>query len=203
MSVLLQHQVRQAHAAEASVVAEILSRGFADDPVIQWLLTDADVRPAYTRAFFDIFTSFTLEHGTVQVTEDHAGASLWVPFDPAAADAESEAIGEDLAAAAGPYIERFGIIGQLMDAAHPVQEAHAYLHFFGTIPERQGTGIGSAMLADQLRKLDEAGLPAYLEATTLRSAALYARHGFRRLDHTIDLPDGPSMYPMWRDPVRK
>lgn len=203
MTALLQHQVRSAHAAEASVVAEILSQGFADDPVFAWLLSDETSRPIYTRAFFDIFTAFTLEQGTVQVTEDHSGASLWVPFDPSEADAESAAIGEELAAAAGPYIERFGIIGELMDAAHPVHEPHAYLHFLGTIPERQGTGVGGAMLADQLRKLDAAGLPAYLEATTLRSAALYERHGFRRLDHTIDLPDGPSMYPMWRMPAGK
>jgi hypothetical protein len=30
---------------------------------------------------------------------------------------------------------------------------------------------------------------------------LYRRHGFVELDHTIDLPEGPSLYPMWREPM--
>ena len=52
-----------------------------------------------------------------------------------------------------------------------------------------------------LERADADGMPAYLEATTLRSRALYERHGFRLLD-VVHMPDdGPPMWRMWREPV--
>jgi len=56
------------------------------------------------------------------------------------------------------------------------------------------------LLRDRLTALDEQGVPAYLEASSLDSARLYERLGFRRLAQTTDIPGGPSLYPMWRDP---
>ena len=68
-------------------------------------------------------------------------------------------------------------------------------------PEHHGQGIGSALLRGKLRELDQAGSAAYLEASSLRNAALYERLGFERRPVTLDLPDGPSLYPMWRKPA--
>lgn len=87
-----------------------------------------------------------------------------------------------------------------MDAAHPHDRPHAYLNFLSTLPGYQGQGIGREVLETRLRELDATGTAAYLEATTTRSARLYESVGFRHLAKTIDLPDGPSMYPMWREP---
>jgi hypothetical protein len=42
--------------------------------------------------------------------------------------------------------------------------------------------------------------PAYLEASILRSAALYERHGFTRIA-TIDFAPGVALYPMLWTPV--
>jgi hypothetical protein len=50
-----------------------------------------------------------------------------------------------------------------------------------------------------LELCDERGLPAYLEATSDRGTQLYRRHGFEVVDE-IALPDGPSLWPMWREP---
>jgi ribosomal protein S18 acetylase RimI-like enzyme len=101
----------------------------------------------------------------------------------------------------GPYADRLATLDGLMAATHPRTEFHAYLPFIGVDPRAQGRGIGGALLAARVRELDAARRPAYLEATTLRSAALYERYGFERLPFTVDLPAGPSLYPMWRKPV--
>jgi hypothetical protein len=51
-----------------------------------------------------------------------------------------------------------------------------------------------------LGRLDEGRLPAFLEASTDRSRALYERHGFD-VTATFHMPRrGPLLRQMWRDP---
>ena len=44
------------------------------------------------------------------------------------------------------------------------------------------------------------GIPAYLEASGPDSRRLYLRHGYADYGPRIDLPGGPALYPMWRQP---
>ena len=44
------------------------------------------------------------------------------------------------------------------------------------------------------------GTAAYLEASDERTRDLYLRHGYTDRREPIELPDGPSMYPMVRIP---
>lgn len=48
----------------------------------------------------------------------------------------------------------------------------------------------------RLAECDAAGLPAYLEASSPRNISLYARHG-----SPIRWPDGPELFPLWREPA--
>ncbi|MTV25963.1 GNAT family N-acetyltransferase [Nitriliruptoraceae bacterium ZYF776] len=74
-----------------------------------------------------------------------------------------------------------------------------YLAEIGTGPGARGLGVGGALLRHRTARLDALGSAAYLEATTERSAELYARHGFRRL-LTIGGVPGAQPIGMWRDP---
>jgi ribosomal protein S18 acetylase RimI-like enzyme len=85
-----------------------------------------------------------------------------------------------------------------IDAHHP-QEPHLYLSVLGTDPSAQGRGIGSALLTPALAQCDADGVPAYLESSKERNVAFYARHGFR-VTEELDLPRGPRMWLMWREP---
>ncbi len=51
-----------------------------------------------------------------------------------------------------------------------------------------------------LNRCDHDGTPAYLEATSPRNRQLYQRLGFH-VTSEIPLPDGPTMWRMWRDPA--
>jgi GNAT superfamily N-acetyltransferase len=96
------------------------------------------------------------------------------------------------------YAERlFEILG-LMEAKHPV-EPHHYLFLLGTRPDRQGRGLGSSVMAPVLQTCDRDRVPAYLEASSERNKHLYLRHGVEVTDE-IQLPGGPSLWPMWRSP---
>jgi GNAT superfamily N-acetyltransferase len=85
-----------------------------------------------------------------------------------------------------------------IDRAHP-STPHYYLAILGTDPDAQGRGIGSALLQPTLETCDRDAIPAYLESSKERNVDFYARHGFR-VTGELQMPDGPRVWPMWRDP---
>jgi ribosomal protein S18 acetylase RimI-like enzyme len=94
-----------------------------------------------------------------------------------------------------PVIHAF----ELFDRAHPREVPHFYLSLLGTRAEHRGRGYGLGLLAGNLRRIDEAGMPAYLEASNPANVALYERHGFE-VRGSFKLPgDGPEVFTMWRD----
>lgn len=93
--------------------------------------------------------------------------------------------------------EVFGFPGQ-MPAYHP-HEPHWYLPLIGVDPSQQGRGHGGALLQHTLQICDREGLPAYLEATSPRSKALYLCHGFEE-SGVIQAGNSPAMWPMLRKP---
>jgi ribosomal protein S18 acetylase RimI-like enzyme len=79
---------------------------------------------------------------------------------------------------------------------HP-HEPHWYLPFIGVDPAYQRKGYGSALLGHVLRRCDQEGMPAFLEASSLESIPLYQRHGFEVLG-TIQVGTSPPITPMLR-----
>jgi GNAT superfamily N-acetyltransferase len=86
-----------------------------------------------------------------------------------------------------------------IDALHP-KEPHWYLATLGTEPDRQGHGIGSALLASTLAQVDREGMPAYLESSKERNVPLYARYGFEVIDEFHGPGQAPPLWRMWREP---
>jgi RimJ/RimL family protein N-acetyltransferase len=81
-----------------------------------------------------------------------------------------------------------------------LQEPHHYIRWVGVATSFRGQGLGAALLRPTLDRCDWEGVPAYLEASTERSAALYERLGFVHLGE-LQVPDGPRFWPMRRPPV--
>jgi GNAT superfamily N-acetyltransferase len=80
-----------------------------------------------------------------------------------------------------------------------VRGAHYYVRDIGVLPRRQGQGVGSALLRPTLERCDREGLPAYLEASSERSAALYERLGFG-IRRVLRVGAGPPLWLMLRAP---
>jgi N-acetylglutamate synthase-like GNAT family acetyltransferase len=90
-------------------------------------------------------------------------------------------------------------VQRVMAERHLV-EPHFYVRTVGVRTALQGQGVGSALMQPTLDRADSAGLPAYIEASTERSAALYARLGFVHMD-VLRLPKGgPPVWLMRRPP---
>ena len=174
--------------------ATLITLAFASDAPSRWLWPDRveflDVFPRFVRAF----GGAAFAEGTAFATDDFAGAAMWSP--PGAHtddDALVALLDETLDASVKP--DAFAVF-ERMASFHP-KEPHWHLTLIGVDPIVQGRGVGGALLRHGLEHCDRLGITAYLEATSARNAAFYARHGFERVG-TIQAGRSPEIIPMVR-----
>jgi ribosomal protein S18 acetylase RimI-like enzyme len=178
-----------------------LARAFARDPFTDWLVRRDARRGAALRACFELaFAGVALPAGCVEVTDDLSGVALWMP--PGAARV---GLGDlTLLPALVRVVGARRLLGRLaalhaLQRQHP-REPHYYLLALGVDPERQGQGIGAALLRSRLDRCDEEHVAAYLEATTEDNRRLYERWGFRLRRELRVARDAPPLSLMWREP---
>ncbi|MEV5429911.1 GNAT family N-acetyltransferase [Streptomyces sp. NPDC052701] len=198
--------IRTAGEGDRELVVGLLDEAFRDDPVSRWVFPGEEHRRAAHPKLMAAFTDIVLADGRIDVTEDGAACALWLPV-PADEHGGDAGDGADdgparMREAVDPDNERVELISSLTAGIHPSGRAHEYLWMIGVTPGRQGEGLGTALIEPVLDRCDREGLPAYLEASSARSRRLYERLGFEPAGRPLDLPDGPRMWPMWREPRR-
>lgn len=195
--------VRDARRQDAEALATIAAAAFYDDPVMCWAFPDPNLRLAQLESIFTGFVrDFVPDRGTVHVL-DEACVTFWrepgfAHGTPPPSDGAEPPDPGDAALFPEDVLERLIALDQAMAAAHP-HDRHWYLNVIATEPERQGAGLGWRTMAPVLAICDADGLPAYLESSNPKNMTLYRRQGFEQTGE-IPLPDGPSLYPMWREP---
>jgi GNAT superfamily N-acetyltransferase len=155
-----QRAARVATEVDLDGVSRTLWAAFGDDPLWSWAFPDRDKLKVWWRF---LITS-ALRYPWVSTTSGYAAASVWIP--PGGSElteleeASVEPLLDDLLGARSgeviELLERFG-------ASRPTGESHYYLSLLGTHPDHRGQGLGMALLADNLAKIDEEAMPAYLE----------------------------------------
>ncbi|MGW6737674.1 GNAT family N-acetyltransferase [Streptomyces sp. NPDC055013] len=191
--------IRTAGEADRESVVRLLDAAFQDDPVSGWVFPGEEYRRATHHRLMAAFTDIVLAHGRIDLTEDGTACALWMSVPDVEHHEEDDGpalLRQDV----DPDNERVEMIGRLTAGIHPAGRAHAYLWMIAAAPERQGEGLGTALMNAVLDRCDREGLPAYLEASSDRSRHLYERLGFELKGRPLDLPDGPRMWPMWREP---
>lgn len=86
------------------------------------------------------------------------------------------------------------------EESHPKDRPHYYLSLLGTRPDQRGQGIGMALLADGLSRIDAEGAAAYLESSNSANVPRYEKHGFREIGGFERPGGGFSATTMWREP---
>lgn len=201
--------IRRAGEGDRETVNRLLDEGFFRDPVSNWIFPEEEYRRRTHKVLMGAFLDTALAEGHVDMTDDGSAAALWLsmpaePHSGSAQDASSD--GHDSSDAArlreaiDPSNERIEQIARLTGEAHPTHRAHEYLMLIAVSPALHGKGLGTALLSAALDRCDRESRAAYLEASSPRSRALYERLGFTFMGRTVDLPGGPPMFPMWRDP---
>ncbi|HEY6608142.1 MAG TPA: GNAT family N-acetyltransferase [Candidatus Limnocylindria bacterium] len=177
-------EVRLATRDDIGALAAMLTRAFAHDPFYAYLAGDAPERGERMRAGWEGILQHASDGlSTTYTTEDRSGAAIWHP--PRYGGASfigSLRLMPSVARLAGGY-RRLRRISRAIAALeerrrHHAPRPHYYLSALGVDPDRQGEGIGTALMAPVLERADAAGVEAYLETATARNVLLYERAGF-------------------------
>ena len=193
-------QLRRATAEDIPRLKAMLAEAFFEDPVFGWLMPEEGKRRARLGRYFAIeLRHMALPRGQVWTNNDLTGASLSTPpgawrVPPHATLLEGGAFGIHLLRAAR--------LGSAMEWRHAreVRGPHYYVRDIGVLPKMQGRGLGGALMGPTLERCDREGLPAYIEASSERSAALYERLGFR-LTGELRVAGSPPLRLMLRPPA--
>ncbi len=189
---------REASPTDVGRLSASLAAAFEQDPIFTWLLPKENQRFARLVRFFTLeLRHVVFPVGRVWSVPEGVGASLELPHHawrmPLGAQV---AHGPAFLRAFGARLPRAMALLTLIERLH-IREPHYYIPYIGVAPDAQGQGLGTALLRPTLDRCDHEGLPAYLEATSERNAALYERLGFRQKGE-LRLGGSPPLWPMLR-----
>lgn len=178
--------IDSATASDVPAATAVLADAFAHDPVMSEFVPAGapDRRSRLRDLFAALVHTGPLRHGSLDVARSREtgkvlGVAAWeAPHDgprprwPQAVEAPR-------------FARAFGW-ARLLTAARRERELgaerpdvpHWYLGQIGVGPDARGLGVGGALLAHRLERVDARREAAYLESSTERNRALYVRHGF-------------------------
>jgi ribosomal protein S18 acetylase RimI-like enzyme len=199
---LAQPGLRHATVDDVQRLRTVLAEAFYEDPMFGWLIPNDGHRQARLRHYFGIeLRHYALGHGCVWTTDDLAGAMLGLPPGKWRAPLHTTLLHGSVFRARIPGAARLGAAMEWrhMRLLRGVGGIHYYVRDIGVHPDTQGRGLGSALMRPLLDRCDQEGLPAYIEASSERSAALYERLGFRHVEE-LRVWSSPPLWLMIRAP---
>lgn len=190
-------RVRVATPRDVHAVTTSLAEAFSTDPVWSWAFPE----PAQQHVWWRFWVESAVPQGWVRMTDGAEAAAVWIPPGGVECAPEDEAhcdpLLQVLVGSRRPLLvemlERF-------EANHPRDVPHFYLSLLGTADAHRGCGLGMALLAENLARIDEKHGAAYLESSNPANLARYESVGFERVGE-FPLPEGDVVVTtMWRDP---
>jgi GNAT superfamily N-acetyltransferase len=188
-------------------VGAVFAASHRDYPTFRHVFPDPRRRAVALRAFFTATVRDALAAGHVEAAVDGGrllGLAVWLPpggfpWSVGRQLKSAPAMLRVLAAAPGAF-PAFMRYGGNAARLHP-RDRHWNLETMGIVPEVQGRGVGSRLLAPGLARADREGLPCYLTTGRRENLRFYERFGFVVEHDALPLvPGGPTSWGMRRAP---
>jgi len=183
---------------DVDCVSDMLGRAFYDDPLTLHAYSDGERDSGSLRYFFQFPIKYCLRYGEGYApTSEIEGVALWLPsnkypitFWRSLRVASLWTMFKMMRKIGGSRIKRMAYIGDFLDKAHKrlAPFEHIYLQILGVDPAHQSNGYASKLLRPMFERLDEQGMPCYLDTLTEKNVVMYEHLGFKVLEK-IDIPD--------------
>ncbi|MET0233768.1 MAG: GNAT family N-acetyltransferase [Kibdelosporangium sp.] len=187
--------------ADTDVLAQMLADAFHNDALTRWITPDEERRRRILPDFFRIHLDISLRYDSVYTNAGRDAALLFLP--PGAWE-ETEQRGVELAqqfaAVLGEDVDAMATISGLQTMQHPTGRPHFYVSFAGVDPSHQRHGAMSTLVDALLKRADAENFAAYAEASSAGGTVAARRSGFVECGQKIEIPGGPTLRPMWREP---
>ncbi len=181
-------ELRRVVRDEVPALTGFVGEVFHDDAMISWTFPGDRLRERSVR-FFDALDRESADVGWLWTADEGGGVAAWAPPGfhddwvriSATIEPLVHELAEDLAA-------RYDAFWEWIEGFHP-SEPHWYLDHVAVRPERQGEGLGVALVDLGVRSAREDGVPAFLITSKPGNVAFYERRGFA-VSAAVDAPDG-------------
>jgi GNAT superfamily N-acetyltransferase len=194
------HSVGRAAAPDdVPAVSACLTSAFNEDPVWGlWTFPEEASREQRLGELMRFWALAGVRHPWVRMTDRAEAVAVWIPpGEPEMTGREEEVFAALLAALLGPRVDEVSALFDDFDEHHP-EEPHYYLSLWGTHRDHAGRGLGTALIHDNLARIDVERMPAYLESTNPANLPRYEALGFRRRAE-FGPRGGPRITTMWRE----
>ena len=171
------HVLDHDNAAEA---ASVIARAFDDDPLNVAMFPDPGARARLAPTLFEALVRYDVLFGQVDYLPGLTAVASWQGpgATPETPEQLAQAGFDDLPG--GVPLKSFGAVFDAVTAAvgKMAPEPHWHLRLLAVDPDRQGEGLGTALLQHGLQRAGASGQPVVLETFAPRTVPFYLRNGF-------------------------
>jgi GNAT superfamily N-acetyltransferase len=190
---------RAATPDDLDAIGRCLASAFFEDPVWgRWAFPNLAARRELLPRLLGFWAEAGIRRPWVRIIGDVQAAAVWIP--PGVAELTDVQEVEFAALASTLFADRADELNDLFERFaehHPSDQPHYYLSMWGTRRDHAGRGIGTALLKENLARIDAEGMPAYLESSNPANLPRYEALGFRPRSE-FGPPNGPVITTMWR-----
>ena len=192
------------NGAQAEAGTHLLARACQNDPLMVYVLPNAQRRRRLLPVLFGVIVRYCLRYGVIYTTPCLEGVVCCLP------PGQTTTIGRlALISLLDPplqlgltALQRFLRASSASDQAHKrvAHGAHWYIWSLGVNPACQGHGFGGQLVRTVLRQAEAQGKPCYLDTENPRNVPFYGQFGFRQVSETPIAGSDVRVYPMLWEP---
>ena len=168
--------------------SEVLVRAFWNYPLSTYSYPNELVRERRLPYFFQYVLHYGIRYGEVYTTSPEiGGVAIWLPSDnfPMTLRRILRSVPLSVTFNLGRESgQRMKAFGDYIDDVHKhlAPFKHWFLQTMGVDPQFQGKGYAGELLRPMLARIDEEGLPCYLETLKERNVPLYEHFNFKLVE---------------------
>lgn len=184
--------------------SSLLGRAFQNDPLMIYVIPDAEKRRRLLPTLFRSAVSYCLRYGIIYTTPGLQGLVCCLPPGQAKmitrlalTSLESVPFGLGLSG-----LRRFLYTSKYTASAHKQAASgdHWYVWVLGVDPEQQGSGVGGQLLQTVLQQAREQNVPCYLDTQNPCNVPFYQKQGLHQVSQTQVPGSDVQVYAMLWEP---